>query len=215
METEKLLHQLVKKNKAVRKVITPGSYSLLLSIIAFSYISILVFYLGIRPDIEDKSDQLSYIIEISLAAITLISSAYAASVFSVPDNYQIRHIKWLSIVAPTLFSAYIAIKLFYQLFLHDIAYITKTGNNYSCAIDMLIFSILPIGAAILSLRKNASTSQSWCGAMISLCAVSISYIALRIIEPNDMMTHIVFWHYLPMLAISFIGIIIGKLLLKW
>ena len=65
------------------------------------------------------------------------------------------------------------------------------------------------------MRKFASTHYHLAGAIALLSAFSVGALWLRLHEVNDSIVHVVEWHYLPMLAVGFIGLWLGKLLLKW
>jgi hypothetical protein len=48
-----------------------------------------------------------------------------------------------------------------------------------------------------------------------LSAFSVGALWLRLHELNDSISHVVTWHYLPMLAAGAIGLWLGRRLLKW
>lgn len=40
-------------------------------------------------------------------------------------------------------------------------------------------------------------------------------LSLRLSEQTDSILHVIQWHYLPMIAVSLVGLWLGKTLLKW
>jgi len=76
-------------------------------------------------------------------------------------------------------------------------------------------TLLPAAWAFYSLRKLASTHYRLAGSAALLSAFSVGALWLRLHEQTDSITHLVEWHYLPMLALGLAGLWLGKLVLKW
>jgi hypothetical protein len=48
-----------------------------------------------------------------------------------------------------------------------------------------------------------------------LSAFSIGAITLRLSEQTNSIIHVIEWHYLPMVGVAWLGVWLGKSLLKW
>jgi len=51
--------------------------------------------------------------------------------------------------------------------------------------------------------------------MAGLAVAALAYFWLRLIESNDVIFHLVVWHFLPIILLSLAGMWIGKTWLKW
>jgi hypothetical protein len=65
------------------------------------------------------------------------------------------------------------------------------------------------------MKKGATTNYDFSGFMLGLSAVSFSYLTLRLIEPNDVISHIILWHYVPMMVAIIVAVFVGRIFLKW
>jgi uncharacterized membrane protein YfcA len=64
---------------------------------------------------------------------------------------------------------------------------------------------------MLLLCRSAAPVKAYKTGMLALLSVSAaSYGLMRLIEPVDMVGHLVVWHVLPVVALSVIGGIIGR-----
>jgi hypothetical protein len=210
----KTISQLSENLEAVKPIQNPIVRTIKWLIFGFSYAIILPFFLELRYDIGEKLTQPMFLAELTLAVIGSIFACLAATFLSTPDSYQKPYIKWFATLPFIALTALLVTQLVRQKTTSSET-IATTLNTYQCFTDMLAFAVFPILVMVILARKGASTKQSWSGAMISLSAVNFSYIALRIIEPNDSAEHLLLWHYAPMIITALIGIMLGRRLLKW
>lgn len=215
MQTQDLISNLTKDLRPVKVIRRPVISSIIWLFGVVIYVALLAMIIGLRPDLSEKLNDGLYISELVIVALASATSLFAANFLSVPDSYQKDWIKRLALMPFILLSLFLAVQLISPELLQFSSYISETASTYECAFDMLVFSILPLIALLIAVRKGATTQSLWCSAMIALAGVNISYFSLRIIEPNDMATHLVFWHYLPMLAIVSTGVLLGRKLLSW
>lgn len=214
MKTDTLIEQLAEQSKPIKPMANPAYMAFLWMFISVIYVAGLAFYLGVRDDLAIKSGEAVFNIEIILSVAASISGFIAASWLSVPDSYQQP---WVKII-PVIFFTALSSLLAYQLFASGIDYIAAfeaINLTYKCALDMLTFSIFPFFVMLYFISKAATTQYYWMGISAGIAALCLSYTVLRIVEPNDMPQHIVFWHYLPMIAMLFIAMYLAKKILKW
>lgn len=213
METKKLIKELSNKAEPIKTVSSPWLRAGIWIVVTVGYFAIMIFgvFNGLRFDINTKILQHGYIFEIGVTFITAILASIAAMYCSVPDNYQNTKITTL----PFYTFLMLCMFLLYQLISPMDAYNTlQKVNIFQCALDMAVFSIFPVIVMFYTIYKAAATNMKRVSALATLSAVCFSYIALRLIEPNDNIKHIVFWHFIPMCATIVVGTIIGKIILK-
>ena len=69
-----------------------------------------------------------------------------------------------------------------------------------------------LSAIVLSF---ASTHPYFAGSITLLSAFSIGALVLRLLESTNSIMHVIQWHYVPMIGVGFLGLWLGKLVLKW
>lgn len=209
METDKLIADLVKELKPVKPA--PSLLALFVQwLAAFAvYIALLVYCLDVRPDIGLQSQKPLYVAEIAILALLLVASAFSISVLSFPDMHQKRWAAWMPVALLFLLASVIGLE-----WLGNVPQL-PAHNGIECLKCILFSSVIPACFVFYRLSKMASTSPMLAGYVALLSSSSLGCLALRLSEPTDSVSHLVLWHYLPMLGLSILGLFLGKKILKW
>lgn len=213
MNTDKLINKIVNESEAVKPLQKPKTSVLRWFVLCGAYLALMVYVLGLRTDISDKIIEISFIAEIVIASVAAVMAALAACFLATPDVYQMPKIKLLALLPMAALLGLLSLMAQVQSSSLDV--INSTTSTYLCALDIVAFAVFPVVVMLFSLRRARTTQGSWYIAFTALSAANISYIALRIIEPNDVASHLLFWHYLPMLQLSLVGFLFGRALTKW
>jgi hypothetical protein len=88
-------------------------------------------------------------------------------------------------------------------------------HSFECTFSIILVSLLPAAWTFYTIRQYASTHYRLAGSIALLSAFSVGALWLRLHEVNDSVTHLIQWHYLPMLVFGMIGLLLGRVLLKW
>jgi hypothetical protein len=174
------------------------------------YMAVLLCFFGIRDDLPLKLHTALFSAELSSLVAIVILSGIAASILSFPDMYQK---KWL--VYTPLFPLLFFLGIIYMEWLQDNPPSPKPVHGIECLFCISGFTLFPAVAMIRLLRKQASTRYYMTGAIALIAACSIGCVTLRISEKTDSITHLIEWHYLPVIGFALIGIIVGRKFLKW
>ena len=213
MDSNKFIKKLAEEVEAIDKIKSPLYYASLWIATSTTYVLLFIFFIGLREDVLFKLQEPLFVFEIFIVLIAIIMSAVSSYILSVPDCYNKKWLTYLSLLPLVALTIY----LFYGIASGDVNKMTvkMDHNSYMCAVDMGLYSIFPVAVMVFFLRKAATTNYYLCGFMASLAAVNISYLTLRLIEGNDESMHLLFWHYLPMLAIVTVVVMLSKKFLKW
>ena len=179
---------------------------LLLSII---YILGVVFYLGLKVNIEEQLTNAAFIFEMGMATAILICSALASSWLSFPDCIQRD---WMKVVSVTLFGTFL---------LWIIANLIEEGGSLttfyipSCSKSIIVESI-PFIALIILTIKGHTTQPYWSMAMNVMAVSALGWIGLRLTcSMYDSMAY-GFLNYLLPFAVLGVGIgFFARKLFKW
>ena len=88
-------------------------------------------------------------------------------------------------------------------------------HSFECTLSILLFSLLPSAAIFYAMRGLASTHPRLSGVVAVLFTFSTGTLWLRLHEMNDSTSHVIIWHYLPLLAVGALGVWLGKIFLRW
>jgi hypothetical protein len=208
--TESLIASLAEEMEPV----TPASRPLALFVKwlagSLAYTLIVLLYFGLRRDLFLHLHTPLYLAETGLLACLVVTSGISAVTLSFPDLYQRRWAVFTPVLPLLLFLATLYIE-----WLHDSPPAPEPPHGMDCLLCISMFSVLPAALLMLLLRRQASTHYYLAGGIALLAATSIGCLTLRLSEDTDSILHLIKWHYLPMIGFSFLGIRLGRKLLKW
>lgn len=213
MKTERLI-QLLSDEGPKKPMLHPMIQTLLWLFAMFLYILLFAGYTGLRPDFAEKFFNANYFIELLLLIGIGVSSAWTAFCLARPDGHQIPGLKLISFMFVLLWIVIAFSGTLNQINSQEIIQ-SMSLKQFDCPAHIALFSLPPGIALFLFIRTGVTTQFYWAGAMATLSVTSMGYLLMRIIEPNDNPAHLIIWHALPIIAISLLGIMMGKLVLKW
>lgn len=210
MQTEQLIHGLSENLQPVRPAGSPvsvfGRWLLAFAI----YIAILLTFEGVRPDFISQLGNHVFLMEIVSLLLIILTCCHAAAVLAFPDQYQKKRVLVLPVSA---FVAFFSVMVL--AFLLDNPPAPPPLHKLECLLCITCFSLLPAAGILWNIRQFATTRYYSAGVLAVLAAFSLGALTLRVSEQTDSISHIVQWHYLPMLGFAIIGALLGKILLKW
>ncbi|MDO8413489.1 MAG: DUF1109 domain-containing protein [Gallionellaceae bacterium] len=210
LDTEKLIASMARDASPV----TPAPHPFMLGAkwlaAAIIYIALVLVFMGLRPDIVFKLRSPIFIAELVLLASIIISTALSAALLSFPDLHQKRWVVYTPIVAVVFF-----ILLIFLSWWADFPPVPLPRHNVQCLLSIACLTLLPTAWMFYTMRGLASTHPYWTGSIALLSAFSIGALSLRLSEQTNSLIHVIQWHYLPMLAVGLIGLLLGKILLRW
>ncbi len=205
-----LVEQLAHDAAPVRPAPSPFKLSLSWLLGAALYLVISLAVSGVRPDWLQKLQHPWLGAELLLLVLLCISTALSAAVLAFPDMHQRR---WLTRVPLVLFGIFGGVML---LSWHaDNPPAPLPIHSFECTLSILAAALLPALWVMYTLRHYASTHASWAGSTALLFAFSVGALWLRLHEINDSVIHVILWHYLPMIAVGWVGLSVGQKWLRW
>ncbi len=175
-----------------------------------AYLAFALAFSGLRPDIMAKLHEPWFVIELIALALIFVTASLSTALLAYPDLHQMRRTAYAPAYALGLFVLVILLSWHAASPL-----IPLPEHSYQCTLDISLTALLPAVWTLYVLRKLASTHYRLAGSIALLSAFSIGALWLRLDEQNDSITHLMQWHYLPMLACGLLGLWLGKLILKW
>ena len=188
----------------------PFMLSLVWITAAVVYLSGLMMFSGVRPDLLLKRNEPWFAAEMATLIGICIATSLSAALLSFPDIYQMRRV----VFAPA-FTFIVFVWTLFFAWNADMPPAPLPVHSFKCTATITLLAILPAAWIFFVMQKFASTHCYWAGSIAMLFAFSVGAIWLRLYEVNDSITHVIAWHYLPMIGFGLLGIWLGKIVLKW
>lgn len=205
-----LVARLAQDTTAVKPAPHPFMLSLQWLGIAAIYLALSLALSGLRPDLLEKFHNTWFVAEVAALLGIFIVTSLSAALLAFPDLHQKRNLA----LAPAWMFALFLLVLFFS-WRADSPPAPLPIHSFECTLGIMLMALLPAGWTFYSMRKYASTHYRLAGSAALLAAFSVGALWLRLHEATDSISHVIEWHYLPMLAIGIIGLWLGKRLLKW
>lgn len=197
------------KEAAAKPAPHPLALSLKWIAAALAYLVVSLALGGLRPDLAQALQQPWFVAELALLLLLFLATAMSAALLAFPDLHQK---KVLAYSPATIFAMFALLMLAAWLAIPAAA---LPEHSWQCTLSILLFSLLPAAGVFYAMRNLASTRPQLAGMVALLFAFATGALWLRLHEVNDSISHVLLWHYLPMLAVGLLGLWLGKKLLKW
>lgn len=205
-----LVARLAQDAAAVKPAPHPFKLSVQWTGAAAAYVVLSLALSGVRPDLAEKLRSPWFVAEIVALLGIFIVTSLSTALLGFPDLHQKRRLAFAPIAAFVLFTG-----VMFFAWRADSPPSPLPIHSFECTLSITLMTLLPALWAFYSLRKFASTHYRLAGGAALLSAFSVGALWLRLHEQTDSITHLVEWHYLPMLGIGLAGLWLGKLVLKW
>ncbi len=207
---DELITKLAQDTATVKRAPHPFMLSIEWMTVAVLYLAIALMISDVRHDLLVALHNFWFATEIAALGGIFISTSLSAALLSYPDLHQMRRIVFAPMVTFALFV--VVMLLAWQA---DNPPAPLPVHSFACTLSITLVSLLPAAWMFHVMRKFASTHTHWAGGIAFLFSFSIGALWLRLYEQNDSITHVLEWHYLPMIAFGIIGMWMGKVVLKW
>jgi hypothetical protein len=205
-----LVEKLAQDAAAIKPAPHPFVQSLQWLAAAAIYLAVSLAFSGLRPDLAERLHDLWFVAELAALCGICIITLLSAALLAFPDLHQKRKLAWAPAWVFTLF----VIILFFAGQADGLA-APLPMHSFECTLGIAMMALLPAAWTFYTLRRYASTHYRLAGSIALLSAFSIGALWLRLHEVTDSITHVIEWHYLPMLGIGVTGLWLGKRLLRW
>ena len=162
--------------------------------LALAYMTGVVNYLGIRPDLVHKFKDSTFLFEIGAMAAVSFSAAMASAWLCVPD---MRGAKWLVAVPLTLLGTFV---FWCGVRAHVDGFALPAMHWDHCFNDAMLMGLVPAAAVIFMSRGGATTRPLLMGMMNALSVGALGYVGLRFTCMLDTLGHAGLYHLLPFIV---------------
>jgi hypothetical protein len=207
---DELITRLAQNSETVKRAPHPFMLAIEWMVVAAIYLAVALLISGMRLDLLPKLQEPWFAAEIAALAGIFISTSLSAALLSYPDLYQKRRIAYAPVATFALF-----VMVIFFAWRADSRPAPLPIHSFECTLSIMLLSLLPAAWTLYVMRKFASTHYQWAGGIALLFAFSVGALWLRLYEQNDSIMHVIQWHYLPMICFGIVGMLLGRVVLKW
>ena len=190
MKTEELIGSLADEVAPVRRLLLPPVRMVIWLSLSLPWITLVVWYIGLRPDLMLRLGDGTWLVEQSLALLTALTAALAALCVSVPGRPL-----WERILP--LFPLGLWIGTVVQGCVQSIAaggsWSSLIRMDWSCLPHIALLGIGPAVVMIALVRKGAPVAPYVTIAYAALAATALAAFGLRFFHGEDASLMILVW----------------------
>ncbi|MGZ8256294.1 MAG: DUF1109 domain-containing protein [Gallionella sp.] len=177
---------------------------------AAGYFLIALWVSGTRPDLAAQWQRAEFVTEIILLLSLALASSVSAALLAFPDAYQKPRWAKLPLVLLAAFVLFLGLAYY-----ADQPPAPQPLHSWQCTVAIVLMAIVPGVWTFWAMRSFAAIRRGMAGSVAVLFAFSVSALWLRLHELNDSISHVICWHYLPMLIFAWLGWSLGRRVLRW
>lgn len=213
MKTQDLIKKLARDHKKTKNV------SILLQVIGWISVSLFstlsMIYILIPGAFGSIFSSLFFLLEFIAIFLLAISSGVFALIFSTPSLFNNEKLqKRITLGALISWFLLLGLRLTFDLGEIGLACLSP-GFGSICIKGLLLFGILPGSALLMLVKKAAPTNQALVGQLIFVSLASFGTIGTHFECAAGSPAHLITWHFLPVLLFAFLGVVLGRKILRW
>jgi len=216
MDTSKLIDSLTQDLRPVRPLWAPVIRATIMSVLALIFVTGMIAILGgPRADwLTVATNPLLMSGDILMLAAGFMSCV-AAFTLAVPDTKIRKHVIVLLSAATVIWIGiclYAAASLTPQAMSAEIA---DMGKSSACVKALIFMSIAPLVVSFFMVARAVPIWRGWTGYALTLSMASFGAFGMRFFCPSDSYAHLLLWHFLPVIVLSVLGGVLGRIILRF
>ena len=180
---------------------------------ALAVIGLMVYYHGLRFDIQEKFHEIGFIIESGVFIILALIIAFAGFKLGVPNAEKSQRMWGALVYGGLIFWVVMFVYSLYQGFI--------TGAHHShfhagkfCSATIIASALTSAGVMFYMMRQSFALSPILTGLAIGITSSTIAYLGGMYFCSIEGGMHIALWHMLPVLIVSLLISVLGQFILK-
>jgi hypothetical protein len=207
MNTETLIKHLSRECRPVTPVGPPLTRFLKWVAAAALFLFLGVLALGSAPSAMGAFGDLSILFTaIAMLFVSLIC-ALSAFVLTIPNNRN-SQFAWIPLSAVALCGGLIAVTL-------TQTDLEESGPGLVCVLRLVGLSIAPAALMFYMLKKAAPMKAGTIGLLAAFAALAFAEVGVQFVCHKAFATHVIVWHFTPVIVLGLTGSLIGRALFRW
>lgn len=212
MRPEDLIDALAADAKPVRHLASPMVRVGLWLAVSASYVALIVWVMGLRPDIGSRLADTRFVLELGATFLTSVLAAMAAFCAGCPGRPVWERFAPLPALALWIGSLGEGC---WRSLVQGGAQGVPLQFDFVCFPSILLVSIVP-GALILTMiRQGAPIAPVTTMALAMLAAAALGATALRLFHAQDASVMVLVWQFGSVAMLAGLGALTGRHVLRW
>lgn len=204
-------------NRRISRALGVGAYGAAWTAGAALILALSFWLLPLRGDFADRIGQVDVAFLFLLWSLATLLPAVKVYSLAFPDGSlgatakRITRFAWAPFAGLVLFSAA-------HLRLDDFAYQVYRESSYlngGCGMVIFIAGALHASLLFAWIRRGATTSPARAGAWAAVSTASFASFIVQFACANENPLHVLFWHFLPLLALTGLAALSARRVLRW
>jgi hypothetical protein len=207
MKTDALIHNLALECRPVAPIRHPLKRFLIWIVSSVVLLAVGIIVLSPKHNVWSSVPTPTFIVTaVAMLAISLMCGL-CAFMMSIPDQ-QARKFNLLGVTVLICGFGLMA----YMFAMSDLA---DSEPLLICVVRIIGLSIPPGILLFYMLKEAAPTNTRMVGLMAAFGALALGGLGVQFVCHNLGVTHLIFWHFIPVCVLALLGIAIGNRIFRW
>lgn len=211
MQTEELIRALTKDAKPVERLAHPAWRAAAWMMISLAYVAVIVWLVGLRPDLPDKLSDQRFLIEVGAALLTSMMAAAAAFCAGCPGRPLWERFAPFPFLAVWLASLGEGC---WRQWLQAGPEGLHLQVDLACFRSITFIGFIPAIAILLMIRRGAPVAPMSTTGLAILAATALAAAALRLFHTQDMSLMLLVWQFGTVAILAGLGFLAGRYVLR-
>lgn len=212
MQPEELVKILAADAKPVRRLSSPMVRLLIWLGISVAYVALVVWLMGLRPDLPSKVADTRFVVELGATFATGVLAAAAAFCAGCPGRPIWERFAPLPALGLWFWSLSEGC---WQTFAASGAEGLSFRLDFICLPSILLVSVVPGALLLKMIRQSAPIAPVTTTALAALAAGALGATALRLFHDQDASVMVLVWQFGSVALLAGLGALTGRQLLRW
>ena len=212
MQTDDLIRALATDAKPVERLAHPAWRALTWMVLSVAYVTVILWLVGLRPDLSAKLSDQRYLIEVGAALLTSMMAAAAAFCAGCPGRPVWERFAPFPFLAVWLAS--LGEGCWRQW--------TQSGSDglhlqadFTCFQSISAVGLIPAIMILFMIKKGAPIAPKSATGLAVLAATALAAAALRLFHDQDMSLMLLVWQFGTVTLLALAGFFAGQFFLRW
>lgn len=211
METEQLVRELADDASPVDRLAHPAWRTTAWGMLSVAYMALVVFVLGIRPDIAAKLQDDRFVLEVAAASLTGLMAAAGAFCSGCPGRPLWERFPPFVFLLAWLWSLGEGC---WQQGIQNGAGL-QFETDLTCLAAIVELGVMPAILMLVMIRRGAPLAPMSTTGLAILAATALAAAALRLSHPQDSSSVLLVWQFGTVVVLAGLGFLLGRYHLQW
>lgn len=212
MQTDDLIRSLASGAKPVTRLAHPALRAVMWMMLSAGYVGIVVWLVGVRPDLLAKLSDQRFLIEVGAALLTSMMAAAAAFCAGCPGRPVWERFAPFPFLAVWLASLGEGC---WRQWSQSGAESLQLQTDFTCFQSISAVGLIPAILILFMIKKGAPIAPRSATGLAVLAATALAAAALRLFHTQDMSLMLLVWQFGSVAVLALLGFFAGQFFLRW